>query len=229
MHIDVDPAEINKNKEAHIPMCTETRPALAALNKGLDAAPLPEDHFAGWQSTLKQQAAEHPMLFPDLDDVIIPQRAIQVQTPCGWVCPHPHQPCCLVTAVAIIRILWSPASSDTVVTLLQMLHEETDGKAVITTGVGQHQMWAAQWYDYDLPRHWATSGELQLWHTGCRCITARHQGCCCMSRFDSAAIWTHAVIYCQQVAKQSPIIYNRWPGLHGLWAAVGTGRSRRAG
>lgn len=80
MHIDVDPAEINKNKEAHIPMCTETRPALAALNKGLDAAPLPEAHFEGWQSTLKQQAAEHPMLFPDLDDVIIPQRAIQVHT-----------------------------------------------------------------------------------------------------------------------------------------------------
>jgi len=40
----------------------------------------------------------------------------------------------------------------------QMLHEETNGNAVITTGVGQHQMWAAQWYDYDQPRHWATSG-----------------------------------------------------------------------
>lgn len=39
-----------------------------------------------------------------------------------------------------------------------MLHEETNGNAVITTGVGQHQMWAAQWYDYDQPRHWATSG-----------------------------------------------------------------------
>lgn len=48
-----------------------------------------------------------------------------------------------------------------------MLHEETDGQAVITTGVGQHQMWAAQWYDYNLPRHWATSGKLQCCHAGC--------------------------------------------------------------
>ena len=52
-----------------------------------------------------------------------------------------------------------------------MLHEETDGQAVITTGVGQHQMWAAQWYDYDLPRHWATSGELQSQHARSRCDT----------------------------------------------------------
>jgi hypothetical protein len=61
---------------------------------------------------------------------------------------------------------WLPAGCDTAVDVLQMLHEETDGKAVITTGVGQHQMWAAQWYDYNLPRHWATSGELQLGHAG---------------------------------------------------------------
>ena len=40
VHIDVDPAEINKNKEAHIPMCTSTQPALAALNAELDRRPL---------------------------------------------------------------------------------------------------------------------------------------------------------------------------------------------
>lgn len=61
-------------------MCAETRPALAALNKGLEAAPLQDGHFAPWQADLKQQAAEHPMVFPERDDVIIPQRAIQVQT-----------------------------------------------------------------------------------------------------------------------------------------------------
>ena len=41
---------------------------------------------------------------------------------------------------------------------LQMLYEETNGDACITTGVGQHQMWAAQWYDYNEPRRWASSG-----------------------------------------------------------------------
>lgn len=41
-----------------------------------------------------------------------------------------------------------------------MLHEETNGDAIITTGVGQHQMWAAQYYKFDAPRRWATSGGL---------------------------------------------------------------------
>ena len=43
---------------------------------------------------------------------------------------------------------------------MQVLHEESEGKALITTGVGQHQMWAAQWYPLDEPRQWATSGGL---------------------------------------------------------------------
>ena len=41
-----------------------------------------------------------------------------------------------------------------------MLYEETNGKAVITTGVGQHQMWAAQHYGFTEPRRWVTSGGL---------------------------------------------------------------------
>ena len=44
--------------------------------------------------------------------------------------------------------------------MMQVLHEETNGEAIITTGVGQHQMWAAQWYKFRGPRQWATSGGL---------------------------------------------------------------------
>src|SRR5262249_56968693 len=36
----------------------------------------------------------------------------------------------------------------------------TKGEAVIVTGVGQHQMWAAQHYRFRHPRHWLTSGGL---------------------------------------------------------------------
>ena len=42
----------------------------------------------------------------------------------------------------------------------QVLHEETGGEAIVTTGVGQHQMWAAQYYALDAPRRWASSGGL---------------------------------------------------------------------
>lgn len=41
-----------------------------------------------------------------------------------------------------------------------MLHEETKGEAIITTGVGQHQMWSAQFYPFSSPRRWVTSGGL---------------------------------------------------------------------
>jgi hypothetical protein len=41
-----------------------------------------------------------------------------------------------------------------------VLHQETQGEAIITTGVGQHQMFAAQWYPLPEPRRWVTSGGL---------------------------------------------------------------------
>src|SRR5699024_9679556 len=44
--------------------------------------------------------------------------------------------------------------------LLQKIHEKTAGKAIVTTDVGQHQMWAAQYYTLDQPHNWVTSGGL---------------------------------------------------------------------
>jgi acetolactate synthase-1/2/3 large subunit len=43
---------------------------------------------------------------------------------------------------------------------IKLLCEMTKGDAIITTGVGQHQMWAGQFYDYDDPRTFLTSGGL---------------------------------------------------------------------
>ncbi len=44
--------------------------------------------------------------------------------------------------------------------VLDMLNEITGGSAVITTGVGQHQMFAAQYLDFKEPRTWITSGSM---------------------------------------------------------------------
>lgn len=43
---------------------------------------------------------------------------------------------------------------------LQRLYEITKGKAIISTDVGQHQMWTAQYYLFDEPNRWLTSGGL---------------------------------------------------------------------
>ncbi|XAM00872.1 biosynthetic-type acetolactate synthase large subunit [Phycisphaeraceae bacterium D3-23] len=44
--------------------------------------------------------------------------------------------------------------------VIEELSKQTQGEAIITTGVGQHQMWAAQFYQYIHPRRWFTSGGL---------------------------------------------------------------------
>ena len=44
--------------------------------------------------------------------------------------------------------------------VVEALYEESNGEAIITTGVGQHQMWSAQWYKYKFPRQFLTSAGL---------------------------------------------------------------------
>jgi len=118
VHVDIDPAEINKNKNAHMPVCADTKATLAALNQMLKQQQVKLD-YAAWRSELEGVREKHPMSFPQPSgDLISPQHAIQV------------------------------------------LHEVTEGQAIITTGVGQHQMFAAQWYPLPEPRNWATSGGL---------------------------------------------------------------------
>jgi acetolactate synthase-1/2/3 large subunit len=43
---------------------------------------------------------------------------------------------------------------------IRLLYEMTKGEAIITTGVGQHQMWAGQFYDFEQPRTFLTSAGL---------------------------------------------------------------------
>ncbi|HIG88461.1 MAG TPA: biosynthetic-type acetolactate synthase large subunit [Candidatus Thioglobus sp.] len=45
-------------------------------------------------------------------------------------------------------------------TVIETLYEVTNGKAIVTSDVGQHQMWAAQYYHFDEPRRWINSGGL---------------------------------------------------------------------
>jgi acetolactate synthase-1/2/3 large subunit len=118
VHIDIDPAEINKNKASHVTLTAPSAPALAGLADLLAAEPIPEGQYAAWRAELVAKATEFPLPCPQRDDVVVPQAAIA------------------------------------------LIAEETRGEAIISTGVGQHQMWAAQWYRFDAPRRWVTSGGL---------------------------------------------------------------------
>jgi acetolactate synthase-1/2/3 large subunit len=44
--------------------------------------------------------------------------------------------------------------------VIEEINKHTKGEAIISTGVGQHQMWAAQYFDFRKPRLWLTSGSM---------------------------------------------------------------------
>jgi acetolactate synthase-1/2/3 large subunit len=44
--------------------------------------------------------------------------------------------------------------------IIEEINKLTKGEAIVSTGVGQHQMWAAQYFDFRNPRQWLTSGSM---------------------------------------------------------------------
>src|SRR3954453_16533538 len=44
--------------------------------------------------------------------------------------------------------------------VIEEINRITQGEAIISTGVGQHQMWSAQYFDFKNPRLWLTSGSM---------------------------------------------------------------------
>lgn len=96
VHIDIDPAEIHKNKHAHIPVCADTGAALRMLNKALEANPVDKSQTEEWRQGVAQQKADNPLDYPDSDRAIMPQWAIKACTKTYWrsylrsVISNPH-------------------------------------------------------------------------------------------------------------------------------------------
>ena len=61
--------------------------------------------------------------------------------------------------------------------LIEAVYEATGGDAIITTDVGQHQMWAAQYYHYKRPRQWISSGGLGTMGFGLPAAMGAAVGC----------------------------------------------------
>ena len=113
IHIDIDPAEIDKNVRTTVPLVGEAKRVLAAINRQIE----PMTHVE-WINEIEQLKKEHPShLVPESDKILTPY---------------------------VVRQLW----------------EATGGDAIIVTGVGQHQMWAAQHFSYTRPCTFITSGGL---------------------------------------------------------------------
>ncbi len=113
IHIDVDPAEIDKNVKTTVPLVGEAKKVLAALNRHIE----PKTNLE-WVNQIDQLKKDHPSHLVPETDKVLPQY--------------------------VVRQIW----------------EATKGDAIIVTGVGQHQMWAAQHFYYTKPSSFITSGGL---------------------------------------------------------------------
>jgi acetolactate synthase I/II/III large subunit len=61
--------------------------------------------------------------------------------------------------------------------MIQALYEATGGEAIVTSDVGQHQMWAAQYFHFAKPRHWINSGGLGTMGFGLPAAMGAKVGC----------------------------------------------------
>ena len=114
LHIDIDPAEINKNIAADAKVHGDVKLILKNLNEML----IPRKRTE-WMGLIAEWKKQYPLY--------------QVSEDANFVLPQE---------------------------VLETLHELTDGKAIISTEVGQHQMWTAEFYDFRNPRSFASSGGL---------------------------------------------------------------------
>ncbi|HEY5944105.1 MAG TPA: biosynthetic-type acetolactate synthase large subunit [Kofleriaceae bacterium] len=116
IHVELDPAEINKNVRVDVALVGDVRDTLEALLPLVEA----RDHHE-WISRITELKGESAV------------RDIQAM---------PHQG--RLFAAHVMHDLW----------------RITEGKALVVTDVGQHQMWEAQYYKHDHPRKLVTSGGL---------------------------------------------------------------------
>lgn len=134
VHIDIDASELNKNKPAHLPVVSDIRYALNRLNELVRKQPL-QNKFEAWQTQVAAWKHKAPFRYRLTEEVLKSQ--------------HMHDHMGGETDQVILPQM-----------VVELLYELTGGEAIITTGVGQHQMWAAQFYRFKYPRQLLTSAGL---------------------------------------------------------------------
>ena len=87
--------------------------------------------------------------------------------------------------------------------MVRALYEATGGQAIVTSDVGQHQMWSAQYYDFPEPRRWINSGGLGTMGFGLPAAMGAAVGCpdalvCCIAGDGSVQMNAQELATCAQ-------------------------------
>jgi acetolactate synthase-1/2/3 large subunit len=123
IHVDIDPAEISKNRVADLPIVGDVKRVIPRLTHELrELAPSMQAKNSAarqaWWKQIREWKAEHPLVAEKSDSEIKPQH------------------------------------------LMAEIDRLSGGRAIVTSDVGQHQMWAAQLIRFNEPRLWLNSGGL---------------------------------------------------------------------
>ncbi len=123
IHVDIDPAEIGKNRAPDLPIVGDVKRVLQKMLRNMEElkagnAEKNAPARRGWWKQVRAWKEEHPLARPTSDTEIKPQH------------------------------------------LMSEIDRLSGGQAIVTSDVGQHQMWGAQLIRFNEPRLWINSGGL---------------------------------------------------------------------
>ncbi|HEV8712287.1 MAG TPA: biosynthetic-type acetolactate synthase large subunit [Candidatus Binatia bacterium] len=176
IHIDIDRAELNKNKSVTLPVCADLHHALRQL---VDAVQPGEYHE--WVTYVANLKKHYPLTVAD-DSELTPQYTIA------------------------------------------LLSQVTGGNALVTLGVGQHQMWAMQHYHVRRPRSFLSSSGFGTMGFGLPAAIGAKVGCPDRMVIDidgdgSLNMTVHELSTCHRygVGVKVVVINNQWLGMVRQW------------
>jgi len=134
VHIDIDQSEHQKNRKVHLAVQGDIKDALARLNAMIRQRAI-KKNFSAWHAQIAEWKKRAPFRYG-----VTPE-----------VAQSDH-----------MREHLQGRENEVILPQMAIdeLYQLTKGQAIITTGVGQHQMWAGQFYKFSRPRQFITSAGL---------------------------------------------------------------------
>ncbi len=133
VHVDIDKAEVGKVRRPEVGIVADCRLAVEALVEALRASgPVDTRRLGPWMATLRHWQAQYPYTYDRSESDRVE-----------------------VTTAGVGR---RPTLKPQFV--IETLRAETPEDTILVSGVGQHQMWASQYWAFEHPRTWINSGGL---------------------------------------------------------------------